>query len=84
MIKPFVDIYGQELSYRTQGSTVGKPMVLMVAGNLVSAAERVDPCTGCNGQNIIDYAFDAYGMGAKTSGVTPDSGNGQAEDSEKS
>lgn len=82
VIKPFVDIYGQELSYRTQGSTVGKPIVLMVAGNLVSAAERVDSCTGCDGQNIIDYAFNAYGMGAKTSGVTPDSGNGQAEDSE--
>ena len=80
VIKPFVDIYGQELSYRTQGSTVGKPIVLMVAGNLVSAEERVDPCTGCDDQNIIDYAFNAYGMGVKTSGVTPDSGNGQAAD----
>ena len=80
VIKPFVDIYGQELSHRTQGNTVGNPIVLMVAGSLVSAAERVNPCTGCNGQNIIDYAFNAYGMGAKTSGVTPDSGNGQAAD----
>ncbi len=80
VIKPFVDIYGDELSYRTQGNTVGKPMVLLTVGTLVSADERADPCTGCGGQNIYDYAFNTYGMGLKTSGVTTDLGNGQGRD----
>lgn len=80
VIKPFVDIYGQELSYRTQGVTVGQPMVMLVVGTLVSANERVDPCRGCGDRNVFDYAFDTYGIGIKTSGITPDFGNGQASD----
>ncbi|MFN2166969.1 MAG: hypothetical protein ACK2U9_12005, partial [Anaerolineae bacterium] len=79
VVKPIIDIYGQELSTVTQGE-LGRPLTLMVAGQLLAAAERADPCTGCDGQNFVDYAFTQYGMGDKTSGVNPDLADGQQED----
>ena len=76
MIKSFVDIYGQELSYRSPVNAAGKPMVLMVAGATANVDERASPCAGCGNQNVIDYAINTYGMGVKTTGVAQSSGNG--------
>lgn len=80
VIKPFVDIYGQELSVARQGRTVGKPLALMVVGQMVSADERSGPCAGCNGLNVVDYAWETYGIGVKVTGINPDLGNGNGED----
>ncbi len=80
VIKPFVDIYGQELSVARQGRTLGKPLALMVVGQMVSADERSGPCAGCNGLNVVDYAWDAYEIGVKVTGINVDLGNGNGED----
>ena len=76
VIKTFVDIYGQELSYRSPINAAGKPMVLMVAGATANVDERASPSAGCGNQNVIDYAINTYSMGVKTTGITPNSGNG--------
>jgi hypothetical protein len=80
VIKPIVDIYGQELSTAAQGDALGRPIALMIVGQLVSADERSAPCAGCGGLNVVDYAWQTYGIGAKTTGVNTDLGNGNGED----
>ena len=80
-LKPIIDIYGQELSKLVQGDVRGLPMVAVVSHQLLSPYdERVASCQGCNNLNYVDYAFSQYGIGVKTSGVTPDLGNGQGAD----
>ncbi|MEZ4771422.1 MAG: hypothetical protein R2844_23780, partial [Caldilineales bacterium] len=80
-LKPMIDIYGQELSKLTQGDARGVPMYAVVSHQLLSSSdERAAACRGCDGMNYVDYAFDRYGIGAKTSGVTPDLADGQGAD----
>ena len=84
-LKPLIDIYGQELSIPAQGDVRGLPLVVVVSHQLLSPSdERVAPCQGCNGLNYVDYAFSQYGIGVKTSGVTPDLGDGQGPDTQGS
>lgn len=75
VVKPFIDIYGQELGDL-------KPLTLMVTGQLVWAGERAQPCKapGCSGRNVVDYAWEEYGIGVKTTGVNPDFGKGNGRD----
>ncbi|MEA3337847.1 MAG: hypothetical protein U9R25_18295 [Chloroflexota bacterium] len=80
VVKPFIDIYGEELSTVTQGNTLGKAMTLMVVGQIMGANERAEPCGGCDGRNVVDYAYETYGMGAKSTGITSDLGNGHQRD----
>jgi len=80
VIKQYIDIYGQELSLRSKGLPAGKPVTLMVAGQLINAGERASICQDCDGLNVIDYAWESYGIGAKTSGVNPDFGSGNGPD----
>ncbi|MDW8319688.1 MAG: hypothetical protein RMN53_17820, partial [Anaerolineae bacterium] len=79
VIKPFVDIYGQELSTAVHDSN-GFPLALMVVGQMVSAGERASACAGCGGRNVVDYAWETYGIGVKGSGFNPDLGDGNGED----
>lgn len=79
VIKPMVDWYGSKFSVAINGAD-GFPMSLMVAGSLVNTDERADACTDCDGMNAVDYANNTYGMGAKTSGMNTDIGNGNGED----
>lgn len=79
VLKPLVDLYGQELSTARQGA-LGKPLALLITGQILTAEEHSSPCAGCNGNTLSDYAFAAYGMGAKTTSVNPDSGNGNGRD----
>jgi len=81
VVKPIIDIYGQELSQAAQGDELGRPMALMIAGQLLSADEHASPCAGCGERNLSDYAFQTYGMGAKSTGVNPDTGSGNGSDS---
>lgn len=80
VVKPITDIYGQELSPLIHGSTGGKPLALMIAGHILTAEEHSSACAGCDGRNVSDYAFQTYGIGAKTTGVNPDLGNGNGRD----
>lgn len=82
-LKPMIDIYGQELSKPAQGDASGLPMYVVVSHQLLSANdERAAPCRGCNGLTYPDYAFAQYAIGVKTSGVTPDLGDGQGPDTQ--
>lgn len=80
VVKPITDIYGQELSPLIHGPVVGKPLALMIAGHILTAEEHSSACAGCDGRNLSDYAFQTYGIGAKTTGVNPDLGNGSGRD----
>ncbi len=80
VLKPMIDIFGQELSTAMQPAPLGKPIALLAIGQIISADERATPCEGCDERNIVDYAFDSYGMGVKTTGVNPDLGNGNGPD----
>jgi hypothetical protein len=80
VIKPMIDIYGQELSTAAQPAPLGKPIALLAVGQMISTDERATPCQGCGERNIVDYAFESYGMGVKTTGVNPDLGNGNGPD----
>jgi DNA-binding beta-propeller fold protein YncE len=80
VLKPMIDIYGQELSAAAQPAPLGKPIALLAVGQIISTDERATPCDGCGGRNIVDYAFESYGMGVKTTGVNPDLGNGNGPD----
>lgn len=80
VIKPFIDIYGQELSLATYPAPLGKPIALLAVGQILTTDERATPCTGCGDRNIVDYAFETYGIGVKTTGVNPDLGNGNGPD----
>lgn len=81
-IKPIIDIYGQELSAARHGSMLGKPIAMVITGQILSADEHILPCTGCGGRNLSDYAFETYGIGAKSTGFNPDLGNGNGRDPE--
>ncbi|HRI57058.1 MAG TPA: hypothetical protein PK170_08180, partial [Anaerolineae bacterium] len=80
VLKPMIDIFGQELSTAAQPAPLGKPIVLLAVGQIISTDERATPCEGCEGRNIVDYAFERYGMGVKTTGINPDLGNGNGPD----
>ena len=80
VLKPMIDIYGQELSLAAQPAPLGKPTVLLAVGQIISTDERAAPCAGCGERNIVDYAFESYGMGVKTTGINPDLGNGNGPD----
>jgi hypothetical protein len=75
-----VDIYGQELSPATQPAPLGKPLALLAVGQIITTDERATPCQGCDDRNIVDYAFETYRMGIKSTGVNPDMGNGNSPD----
>jgi YVTN family beta-propeller protein len=80
VLKPMIDIFGQELSTVAQPAPLGKPIALLAVGQIISTDERATPCEGCGARNIVDYAFATYGMGVKTTGVNPDLGNGNGPD----
>jgi hypothetical protein len=80
VIKPMIDIYGQELSAAAQPAPLGKPVALLAVGQMISSDERATPCQDCGERNMVDYAFESYGMGVKTTGVNPDLGNGNGPD----
>lgn len=80
VLKPMIDIFGQELSTVAQPAPLGKPIALLAVGQMISTDERATPCEGCGERNIVDYAFETYGMGVKTTGVNPDLGNGNGPD----
>ena len=80
VLKPWIDIYGQELSAAAHPAPLGKPLALLAVGQMLTTDERAAPCQGCGERNIVDYAFETYGMGVKSSGVNPDMGNGNSPD----
>jgi YVTN family beta-propeller protein len=47
---------------------------------MLRSSERADPCAGCNGRNVVDYALEEYGIGVKTTGISADHGNGNMKD----
>lgn len=80
VLKPMIDIYGQELSPAVQGESLGKPLALLAVGQIITPDERATPCEDCDERNIVDYAFETYGAGIKSTGVNPDMGNGNSPD----
>ncbi len=80
VLKPMIDIYGQELSLVAHPEPLGKPLALLAIGQIITTDERATSCQGCGERNIVDYAFETYGMGVKSTGVNPDMGNGNSPD----
>lgn len=63
------------------GNATSKPKYMVVSNALANAkVERAYACAGCNGQNIIDYAFNRYGIGSISTGGNVDAGNGNGSD----
>lgn len=58
-----------------------KPKFMVVSNVLADAGiERTEACAGCGGRNLIDYAYDLYGIGAMTTGGGMDGFNGNGRD----
>ena len=58
-----------------------KPRFMVVSNAFADAGiERSEACSGCGGKNLIDYAFDTYGIGAMSTGGQVDGFNGSGRD----
>lgn len=58
-----------------------KVRFMVISNNLASAdIEMSQACQGCGGKNLIDYAFDNYGIGSVSTGGAVDAFNGSGPD----